>query len=305
MILEVKMLQALGVCLLVTMAGSAVAEAASAEDGAASPTQVDHLNIVFSVSDAAAVHEFYGEILGLQRIPDIQFPDDQYMIRYLGGASELKFIVTGQDLPRMAGGAGNARGIRLLALLLPLSEQAGILERLADAGRVVPNVTVRENDAGEFRYAFAMVYDGDDNQVELVFLAQSTPEEVFQQAQIGLSVSNHAPMDDFLSNVLHYIPIVTEGRIHRYDMGSSQLKFWEVSADLPAWNARPTDKIGMNLIQAIVPDVAAVRSAVLARGGTIHTEPFALGTLATIMFVEGPDGILFEFAGPLLERLQQ
>ena len=64
-------------------------------------------------------------------------------------------------------------------------------------------------------------------------------------------------------------------------------------------------KIGMNLVQFIVPDVDAVRTTVLERGGKIHTEPFALGTLATIMFVEGPDGILFEFAGPLLERFKQ
>jgi predicted enzyme related to lactoylglutathione lyase len=58
------------------------------------------------------------------------------------------------------------------------------------------------------------------------------------------------------------------------------------------------EKIGMNLIQFIVPSVEAVREEILARGGKIHTEPFPLGTLATIMFVEGPDGILFEFAGP-------
>ena len=67
----------------------------------------------------------------------------------------------------------------------------------------------------------------------------------------------------------------------------------------------PFDKIGMNLVQFLVPDVDAVRKTVLERGGKIHTEPFALGKLATIMFVEGPDGILFEFAGPLLERFKK
>jgi catechol 2,3-dioxygenase-like lactoylglutathione lyase family enzyme len=299
MIFEMRRWWAFGGCLMALIVGTAAAE------DVASPTQVDHLNIVFSVTDAAAVHEFYGEILGLERLDDIQFPGDQYMIRYLAGESEVKFIVTGQDLPKMSGRAGDARGIRLLALLLPMKEQAGILERLADAGRNVPEITVRTNAAGEFRYAFGMVYDGDGNQVEIVFLGESTPEAVFQQAQIGLSVSSHAPMDEFLSKVLQYQPVVTEGAIHRYDMGKSQLKFWEVAADLPAWNGSPTEKIGMNLVQALVDDVEAARSAIVARGGRIHTEPFALGTLATIMFVEGPDGILFEFAGPLLERFKQ
>jgi len=66
----------------------------------------------------------------------------------------------------------------------------------------------------------------------------------------------------------------------------------------------PFDRKGMNLVQFLVPDVDAVRATVLERGGHIHTEPFALGKLATIMFVDGPDGILFEFAGPMLDRLK-
>lgn len=234
---------------------------------------------------------------------DIALPGVRNMIRYMAGATEVKFIVTGEDLPKMSGRAGDARGIRLLALLLPIGAQAGILERLARSGRQV-DMTVRKTETGEFRYSFGMVYDGDGNQVEIVFLGESTPDEAFQQAQIGLSVSNPAAMDDFLTNVLQYHPVVTDERIHRYEMGKSQIKFWEVAADLPAWTGSPSEQIGMNLVQAIVSDVDAVRTAVLARGGTIHTEPYPLGTLATIMFVEGPDGILFEFAGPLLGRFK-
>ena len=61
----------------------------------------------------------------------------------------------------------------------------------------------------------------------------------------------------------------------------------------------------MSLVQFLVPDVASVRETIVARGGKIHTEPIALGKLATIMFVEGPDGILFEFAGPLQARFKK
>ncbi len=297
MIARVLRLAALGAGMMVCGVGTTVAEEF------ASPTQVDHLNIVLSVTDANAVEAFYGDVLGLRRIADIPLPGAQNMIRYMAGATEVKFIVTGEDLPKMSGRAGDARGIRLLALLLPIEEQAGILERLAGSGRKV-DMTVRRTESGEFRYSFGMVYDGDGNQVEIVFLGEGTPQEVFQQAQIGLSVSDLAAMDDFLTNVLQYRPVVTDDRIHRYEMGKSQIKFWQVSADLPAWTGGPSEQIGMNLVQAIVSDVDAVRTTVLARGGTIHTEPYPLGTLATIMFVDGPDGILFEFAGPLLDRFK-
>lgn len=300
---------AMGLCVAGMLCGVAWA------DDAASPMQVGHLNLVFSVTDPDAVHSFYGEILGLKRIPNIDFPGESYMIRYMGGESEIKFIVTGQDLPKHEGGAGDARGIRLLALLLPQSEQAGILDRFEAAGLDVPEFTKGEsihvmNKPAEatvtrYKYEYGMVYDYDGNQVEVVFLGEGAPEDKFKQVQIGLNVSDMAAMDTFLKDILGLRPEVTEGGIHRYGMGVSQLKFWQGGSDLPAWVGGPMDKIGMNLVQFIVPDVDAVRTAVLERGGKIHTEPFPLGTLATIMFVEGPDGILFEFAGPLLDRFKQ
>ena len=263
--------------------------------------QVDHLNVVYSASNADAVNGFYGTALGLRRKPDINMPSGGQMIRYLGGVSELKFIVSQTDLPTMSGEAGDARGIRLLALLLPLAEQDGILQRLAEGGYVVPQMTTRRTEQGVFRYSFGMSYDGDGNQVELVFLDDKAPQSAFAQAQFGLSVSDVAAMDEFLTQVLHYRPVVVEGRIHRYELGKSQIKFWQVPGDLPSWTGAPSQITGMSLVQSIVPDVLAVRKAVLARGGKIHTEPFALGELASIMFVEGPDGILFEFAGPLIK----
>jgi len=287
----------------VALALGGVAGAQSHPADAARPfNAVDHLNLVFSVTDADAVHAFYGEILGLERIADIDFPGDAYMIRYMAGKTELKFIVTGLDLPRMEGGMGNARGIRLAALLLPSAEQAGIVARMDAAGLDAPAFVEREADGYAYRYG--MVRDYDDNQVELVFFDAGAPAWKFDQVQIGLAVSDLAAMDRFLTEVLEYTPVVTDGRIHRYTMGASQVKFWQVSADKPEWNGGPSEKIGMNLVQSIVPDVDAVREAVAARGGVIHTEPFPLGQLATIMFVEGPDGILFEFAGPLAARFR-
>lgn len=258
---------------------------------------VKHLNLVLSVSSGEKTHEFYGEILGLERIPDIVFPGDLHMIRYMGGESEIKFIVTNQDLPKHKGGAGKGRGIRLMAILLPTAKQAGVLERLKEHGHLEPEFT--EGDG----YRYGMAYDHDGNQVEIVFVDEGT-EDTFKGFQIGLTVSDPAAMNAFLTDVLElkrfteFAPGDTKA-IHRYQVGESVVKFWTQSEDLPAYVGTPTDAIGMNLVQFIVADVAAVRDTIVERGAKIHTGPINLGTVATVMFVEGPDGILFEFAGPI------
>lgn len=261
--------------------------------------RVDHLNLVFSVTNGEQVHAFYGGILGLQRIPDIDFPGDPYMIRYKGGATELKFIVTGDvTLPKMEGGTGKARGIRLAAIFLPESTRPYILERLDNANLPKPMFTKQTNIQLNYSYHFGMVYDYDGNQIELVFLDENAPAEKYEQVQIGCTVSDLKTMDAFMEDVIGAVPVTTKDRIHRFNIGKSQVKFWQNKDDIPAWVGGPMEKVGMNLIQFIVPSVEDVREEIIDRGGTIHTEPFPLGTLATIMFVEGPDGILFEFAGP-------
>jgi catechol 2,3-dioxygenase-like lactoylglutathione lyase family enzyme len=296
----IRTLTAMSCVVFSTIAASSTADTGTTPVG----QRVDHLNFVFSVTDPDATTRFYGDILGLKRIADIDFPGDPYMIRYMGGKSEIKFIVTGQDLPKMEGGVGKARGIRLLAFLLPESQRAGILERMKVAGLPEPTFTERRNDALAYNYRYGMTYDYDGNQIELVFLDDGAPKEKFDQVQMGCIVSDMAAMDKFLAEIIGAKPFVVDDRIHRYDIGASQVKFWQVNGDLPAWVGGPMDKIGMNLIQFIVPDVDAVRAEVVARGGKIAREPFALGQIATIMFVEGPDGILFEFAGPLAPRFR-
>lgn len=268
--------------------------------------RVNHLNLVFSATDADATEEFYGEVLGLEQIPDIPLPGNRRMIRFLGGETELKFIVTDEALPKHDGASRAALGIRLAALLLPEAKRAGIEQRLKEHGHAVPEFTEGAGVGGH-GYRYGMVFDHDGNQVELVFLDDSTPEEWFKQFQIGLTVSDVEAMRTFLADILGLQEVegMSNAQIRRYGMGVSQIKFWEGESGIPAHVGGPSELIGMSLVQFLVPDVDAVRSAVMERGGKIHTEPFALGSLATIMFVEGPDGILFEFAGPLLPRLKE
>ena len=264
---------------------------------------IDHLNLVISASDIEAVTDFYGEALGLEQLATWKMPSGSTMLRFLAGESEIKFIVSGNELPSFEGGAADARGIRLLALLLPSSQRSGIETRFEKHGYGAVKYTERET------YTFGMAYDPDGNQVEIVFLDDSLPAQTFKQAQIGLTVSDAGAMNSFLADVIGLEKVSAQKSpssgavIHRYAMGVSQIKFWEGRDGLPTHVGGPSEIVGMSLLQFLVPDVDAVREAVLERGGSIHTEPYALGKSTTIMFVEGPDGILFEFAGPLLPRL--
>lgn len=268
---------------------------------------VDHLNLVVTASEVDATVEFYGDALGLERPGDWKMPSGSTMLRFLAGDSELKFIVPPEELPAFEGSAGDARGIRLLALLLPASQQKRIEQRFEQHGYPAVKYTHRAN--APIPYSFGMAWDPDGNQVEIVFLDDSAPADVFRQVQIGLTVSDAAAMNEFLADVIGLTKVSAQKSpssgavIHRYAMGVSQIKFWQGREGLPAHVGSPYEIQGMSLLQFIVPDVDIVRATVLERGGKIHTEPYALGKSTTIMFVEGPDGILFEFAGPLLPRL--
>ena len=268
----------------------------------------DHLNIVFSVQDAENVTEFYGDVLGLERIDNIDFPGDAYMIRYMGGKSEIKFIVTGAELPHRAGSVASARGVRLLAFLLPAEKKNGILERMKAAGLDVPDLNSGESADG-YGYEYWITADLEGNAIELVFLDDRAPASKYDQVQIGLAVSDLKAAEKFLLDVMGYSDdgtneIANGAILRRFGLGVSQVKCWEVPDNRPAYVAGPMEMTGMCLVQAIVTDVEKVRADVIERGGTIAQEPFPLGKLATIMFVEGPDGILFEIVGPLLDRFK-
>lgn len=259
----------------------------------------DHLNLVYSVSDGPATERFYGEILGLEQMSGFDLPGGTQMIRYRGGESELKFIVAGQDRLQMEGGLHNARGIRLLALLLPIDRRAGIVERMQAAGIVVPEFT--EDNSGPISVSHGITNDYDGNRVEIAFFSDTSPRSIVDRAKIGLAVSDMAAMGEFLQQVLALEPSKTEGSVHRYDMGKTQIKFWKVPAISPAWVGRPHEILGIAMVQFVVADVYVARDMIVARGGKIHTEPYVLGDLAVVMFVEGPDGILIEFGAAIVK----
>jgi catechol 2,3-dioxygenase-like lactoylglutathione lyase family enzyme len=186
-----------------------------------------------------------------------------------------------------------------LTLLLPKEQRAGIENRMQAAGIAVPEFT--DGIMGSVSVSRGLTQDYDGNSVEIMFLNDAVPNSDFGRMQIGLGVSNMAAMGAFLQQVLALEPVTTEGSMHVYEMGKTQVKFWQLPATSPAWVGRPHEMLGMAMFQFVVDDVVAARDLIVARGGKILVEPYVLGDLAIIMFVEGPDGVLVEFGAVLVK----
>ena len=253
---------------------------------------INQINLVLSVSKPAAASEFYGEVLGLERISK---PADK-ITSYKSGASEIHLIQAGPSSSKSKK-PDAAAGIHLAAIFLPESERQKVTERMASKGYEIPEYTEGEG------YRAGLARDMDHNLIELVFIDDGAPEEFYKLNQIGLAVSSKDETSAFLRDILGMQagevssnPIV--GQIHNFTLGTSTIKFFEVTGDTAPHVGTPTEITGLAIVQCRVSDIASARSQIAERGGKIHTEPFAANDTATAMVVEGPDGILFEFVGP-------
>ena len=254
----------------------------------------DHLNLVFSVSNGPAIEKFYGDIMGLRRIPNVELPGGRYMLRYHGGATELKFIVTNQSSTHVENNLTTVRGIRCLTLVLPESRRQSVFSRLAVYG--LPAPTALSGNSENTRYA---LQDFEGNHIEIAFITDEPTDPDLVRMEFGLGVSDLAASGQFLQEMLGMSPIQTDAEPHQYILGQSTINLWHVSPSQPAIVGMPHEMMGMSLLQLVIRDVLAARALILARGGAIHTEPYNVGELAVVMFIEGPDGILIEFGAAL------
>ena len=253
---------------------------------------INHINLVLSVSNPAAASEFYGEVLGLERISK---PADK-ITRYMSGASEILLIQAGPSSSKSKK-PDAAAGIHLAAIFLPESERQKVTDRMASKGYETPEY----NEGQGYRWGLAR--DMDHNLIELVFIDDGAAEEFYKYNQIGLAVSNKDETSAFLRDILGMqagavSPNPVVGQIHNFTLGTSTIKFFEVIGDTAPHVGTPTEITGLAIVQCMVTDIDSARSQIAERGGKIHTEPFAANDTATAMVVEGPDGILFQFVGP-------
>ena len=114
-------------------------------------------------TDLAAAHRFYGELLGLPVVGEVEFPQVGFIRRYAVGDSVLRVFVP--ETPPAAEGSregfASQTGIRYLTLYV--SNLEGLVAAAEQAGFKVP-VPVRELRPG---VQVAQVEDADGNTVEL------------------------------------------------------------------------------------------------------------------------------------------
>jgi predicted enzyme related to lactoylglutathione lyase len=254
----------------------------------------EHLNLVFSVADGPATETFYGDIMGLRRIPNVELPGGRYMVRYHGGATELKFIVGAEARAPLLSDPANARGIRALHLQLPESRRQAIFSRIRKYGVAEPKAFDKPTQPTRYR-----LLDLEGNQLEIIFVVDEPTDPDLVRMQFGFGVSNLVESGLFLERVLGMTASLTKDASNQYFLGQSAINLWEVSSDRPALVGMPHEMRGMSLLQFVVHDIPKAREVILARGGSIHTEPYNVGDLAVVMFIEGPDGILIEFGAAL------
>ena len=257
----------------------------------------NHLNLVYSSSSKDYVEKFYGDILGLKRISDIQLPGNRLMVRYIGGESELKFIVNEENKNLIQNKPNQFLGISKLSLFFPTKDKEKLIEKLKNS-----KVEIKNFKESFFKGSYISkieILDFEKNFIEIIFMDKESDNYKFNYSKIVINVSNSAEAESYFQNILGFKPIKNEKGSFDYKMGKTIIGINELKNSKKKYVGMPHEILGMSLIQFVVKDIPFSRNKILKRGGKIFIEPYNIGNLAIIMFTQGPDGILFEFGAAL------
>ena len=257
----------------------------------------NHLNLVYSSSSKDYVEKFYGDILGLKRISDIQLPGNRLMVRYIGGESELKFIVNEENKNLIQNKPNQFLGISKLSLFFPTKDKEKLIEKLKNS-----KVEIKNFKESFFKGSYISkleILDFEKNFIEIIFMDKESDNYKFNYSKIVINVSNSKEAESYFQNILGFKPIKNEKGSFDYKMGKTIIGINELKNSKKKYVGMPHEILGMSLIQLVVKDIPFSRNKILKRGGKIFIEPYNIGNLAIIMFTQGPDGILFEFGAAL------
>ena len=257
----------------------------------------NHLNLVYSSSSKDYVEKFYGDILGLKRISDIQLPANRLMVRYIGGESELKFIVNEENKNLIQNKPNQFLGISKLSLFFPTKDKEKLIEKLKNS-----KVEIKNFKESFFKGSYISkleILDFEKNFIEIIFIDKESDNYKFNYSKIVINVSNSIEAESYFQNILGFKPIKNEKGSFDYKMGKTIIGINELKNSKKKYVGMPHEILGMSLIQLVVKDIPFSRNKILKRGGKIFIEPYNIGNLAIIMFTQGPDGILFEFGAAL------
>ena len=257
----------------------------------------NHLNLVYSSSSKDYVEKFYGDILGLKRISDIQLPGNRLMVRYIGGESELKFIVNEENKNLIQNKPNQFLGISKLSLFFSIKDKEKLIEKLKNS-----KVEIKNFNESFFKGSYISkleILDFEKNLIEIIFIDKESDNYKFNYSKIFINVSNSKEAESYFQNILGFKPIKNEKGSFEYKMGKTIIGINELKNPKKKYVGMPHEILGMSLIQFVVKDIPFSRNKILKRGGKIFIEPYNIGNLAVIMFTQGPDGILFEFGAAL------
>lgn len=257
------------------------------------------VNLVLSVADVAKSKEFYGEILQLKPMPNLNLPGGLVMTRYQVGTTEIKLLHSPATKKSETGEVGTATGIRRLTLFF--RDQQALGDRFKAHDRAVPKF---ETEPGARQWSRAMVADPDGSQIELVVPADGTPGAALANIELRLTVNDLEKSRKFYRDFIGFKEIeptkvspADGGELYPFRHGNTTIFLGSFGKPLPANTGRWEEAHGIRYIQYIVRDLDAVNEFAKSSGVTIEQAIFPLGKLARIMFIADPDGIINEFVG--------
>ena len=219
------------------------------------------------------------------------------MVRYIGGESELKFIVNEENKNLIQNKPNQFLGISKLSLFFSTKDKEKLIEKLKNS-----KVEIKNFKESFFKGSYISkleILDFEKNFIEIIFMDKESDNYKFNYSKIVINVSNSAEAESYFQNILGFKPIKNEKGSFDYKMGKTIIGINELKNSKKKYVGMPHEILGMSLIQFVVKDIPFSRKKILKRGGKIFIEPYNIGNLAIIMFTQGPDGILFEFGAAL------
>jgi catechol 2,3-dioxygenase-like lactoylglutathione lyase family enzyme len=255
------------------------------------------VNLVLSVGDVEKSKEFYGAVLGLKPMSNLNLPGGLVMTRYNVGGTEIKFLHHPSARSGETGKPHEGIGIRRLTLFF--RDPQALAERFKDHGLAAPEF-VREPTARG--WSRALVNDPDGNELALV-IPPPDALEALDTIELRLTVGDLQKSRRFYEEFIRFAPLAPESvpvegdQVLRFRHGNTTIELASFGPQLPKHCGRWEKARGLRYIQYIVSDLDGVSDFAKTSGQKIEQPIFPLGRLARIMFVADPDGIINEFVG--------
>jgi catechol 2,3-dioxygenase-like lactoylglutathione lyase family enzyme len=257
------------------------------------------VNVVLSVADVEKSKNFFGNVLGLKSMSNLNLPGGFVMTRYQVGTTEIKLLHLATTKKTETGKVDEAIGIRRLTLFFPDAKE--LIDRFKAAGLPAPEFETEPTERGWSR---AIVHDPDGSEIELVVPPPGTPDDVFKNIELRLTVGDLEKSRKFYRDFVGFhqlepvqVPPAEGGQLYPYRHGNTTIVLASFGPGLPKNSGHWQDAHGLRYIQYIVKDLDAVNAFAQASGVTIDQPIFPLGKLARIMFIADPDGVINEFVG--------